>query len=126
MPRLNMTVFCTKAKIVAVTATTNIMLIKYGQLSKKNRQKREHELSVFRRGELVARRAIRKLASESATVKSELAHEEAAVAHGTAALRAFHEFDAKTADLLNQLLQLQRRPYLCRRRLLAKRIGCLS
>ena len=59
-------------------------------------------------------------------MKSELAHEDTAVAHGTTALRAFREFDAKTADLLNQLLQLLRRPYLCRRRLLPKRIGCLS
>jgi hypothetical protein len=47
-------------------------------------------------------------------VKSELAHEEVAVAHRTAALRYFHKFDAKTADLFNQLFQLLCRPYLCR------------
>ena len=82
--------------------------------------------SLFRRRELVARREIRRLASESATVNSELAHEEAAVARGTAARCSFDEFDAKTADLLSQLFQLLRRPYLCRRRLLPKRIGCLS
>ena len=39
MPRLNMTVFCTKARTVAVIAITNTMLIRYGQLSKKKQAK---------------------------------------------------------------------------------------